>query len=266
MQKPYQEKRLRPIIISGTIALIIIIVIGILGATGFFHKNPYGKEIKIEDFSKNYPQVSTDTKDFIYSMLYNSAVFNPVVEEGVDLAKSTAVFQSNFEPQNNYNQETEVYSSIIRVDVPAVRQTFTIHFIWSTDKNNPNLEGAGDQVVIQCNLNDESTYHSTSCEDGSVKNAISEAYTKYPLINHLPIKKNYYLDDNSYISYDIIYDSNRVQEGILPIIIIDYSGGNKERAFQDIRDLGYDTKDYNIQYYTAYEYFREDEDDEVNAP
>lgn len=265
MPKPYQEKRLQPIIIFGSIILIIIITMGILGALGFFHKNPYGNGIKIEDFSKVYPQVSDNTRDFIYSMLYNSASLNPLAEENVELAKSTASFQSGYEPQNNYNQETGIYSSIIRVDVPAVRQTFTIHFLWATDSNNPNLIGGGDQVIIQCNLNNESTYHSTSCADGSLDNDISKAYTEYPLINHLPIKKNYYLEDNSYISYDIIYNSDRIQEGILPIIIIDYSGGNHERALQDIRDLGYDPKDYNIQYYTAYEYFREDEDDEVDA-
>lgn len=266
MPRPYQEKRLRPIIISGIIVFIIIIVVGVLGANGLFHKNPYGNGIKINNFSKIYPQVSSDTQDFIYSMLYNAAALNPIMEEGVNLAKSTATFQQDYTPKNNYNQETEIYSSIIRVNVPAVRQTFTIHFLWSTKDNNPNLSASGDQVVIQCALNDASTYHATSCADGLPNNAISEAYTEYPLISHLPIKKNYYLDNGDYVSYDIIYDSNNIQEGILTIIIVDYSHDNQERALQDIRDLGYDPKDYDIQYYTAYEYSQRGMNAEVDAP
>lgn len=266
MPKPYQEKRLRPLIFSGATVITIIIIIGILGANGFFHKNPYGNGIKIENFSRVYPQISSDTQDFIYSMLYNAAVLNPIMEEDVDLAKSIATFQKDYSPQNNYNQETEVYSSIIRVDVPAVRQTFTIHFLWSIKDNNPNLSESGDQVVIQCALNDASTYHATSCSDGSPDNAISKAYTEYPLISHLPIKKNYYLNDGHYVSYDIIYDSNNIQEGVLTIIIIDYSYNNQERALKDIRDLGYDPKDYNIQYYTAYEYSQQGKNKEVEAP
>lgn len=44
-------KNLKPALIAGSFLFLLLIVIGILGALGVFDRNPYGAEIKIENYN-----------------------------------------------------------------------------------------------------------------------------------------------------------------------------------------------------------------------
>ena len=70
---------------------------------------------------------------------------------------------------------------------------------------------------------------------------------KYPLLSHLPVKEDYYNDSLTYhykfdISYTIGADNTPI------IIITDYTGNNKDRAYEKIRSFNCNPEDYQIRY------------------
>ncbi len=86
-------------------------------------------------------------------------------------------------------------------------------------------------------------------EDQIKSEAMIENYNKlvekYPLVAKLPINVEYYRGYSEHIKYQISY---RVEDEEAIIVIHDYTGNNKEKAFGNIRSRGFNPEDYTIDY------------------
>lgn len=239
------QNKFKIAILTITIFLIGVLIIGILGALGIFHRNTYGPEIKITNFSKYYRQTPANIRDSIFSLLYSTAssnTNNPQV-----LESATASIIENQPITNDYDDDTNVHTSSFSVDVPAIQQSFHIQFGWSDEENNPNIN-TGNNVTITCLRGDKSSYHNNNCVDAFTSLNIQKLFIDNPILNQLPIKVSRYSDNYStYINYTIDYKIND-EETDFTITITDYTGGNRENALNEIRKRGYNPSDYTIEY------------------
>jgi len=80
---------------------------------------------------------------------------------------------------------------------------------------------------------------------------MQEAYAKLaeenPIMDHLPVSIEYYLNDYSiYVKYNIRYEVD--EDSVITIIIDDFSGGNKSLAMDKLRSFEVDISKYQIIY------------------
>lgn len=218
--------------------ILIVLFFIILSFKNLFYINKYGKEIKIDNFSKIFKKIPTLTKDLIFNSLYHSVLNN--IDKNQSIPKSGALIR---EKQHNleFNKEKNLYSGNFVVDINSIKQSYFISFYWSDDENNTYL--SGNTVNISC-LSKELSIYDFNCKDSQSKyNKILE---KNPIINSLPIDVEYYSNNyNSYTKYLITYSEN--SDNIV-INIEDYTGNNYEKALQSIKDRGYNPEDYHINY------------------
>lgn len=235
----YKEKRLKPILITGTIIFSIILTIGILGATGFFHKNPYGEQIKIPNFDRFFKNVPSDTRDSIFAALHNIALMNstsPIkpTEEKAEIRSGSI--------SNNYDQDTKItYSSFI-VDITTLQQSYFVQFEWSLN-NETNDSISGYPILVSClQPTQEKRYLNFVCNDDiTTPENVAKFFQQYPGLRQLPIIISEYSQDYSkYIQYNIEYKANEDYSDFT-ITINDYSGNNREEALKKLQELDIDT-------------------------
>lgn len=121
------------------VALVIVTLINL------FRNNPYGREIKIDNFSSFYGDAPQDIKDQIFNNLYDTVLQNigeddKIPGSGAMVRQETAVSQ--------FDKDTNVYYGSFVVDIEEIQQSYRVQFEWSSNKNNPNLGGFS--VLISC--------------------------------------------------------------------------------------------------------------------
>lgn len=236
-------ERLRPALIALVAFFIGIIIISIIAISGIFHKNPYGPETKIDNFSHYYKKVPTATRDTIFHSLHNIATLN--VENADDAPTSGATIRSN-SAEDNYDTSTNIHTGIFTVDIESIQQSFKVWFVWSDNEDNPNLSGY--QLSITCLTGAESLYGSTTCHDGSESNPTQNLYAKYPFLSELPLSVSYYGKDfSSYTSYQLSYQTDE-SDITVTFIITDYTGNSRQAALTKLQELGVNSTTDNIEY------------------
>lgn len=104
-------------------------------------------------------------------------------------------------------------------------------------------------------LNSSTEWYKTHEEDSLLLETIIPALSdkhlkslqeKYPLIQHLPINISEY--NKTYTKYTNYSISYTIEDDLIQIIITDISGDNYKTALEKIKSLGYNPKDYKIQY------------------
>ena len=239
--QPYQQNRLRPIIISAGILFVVIIVVAILGLNGFFHTNPYGQGLKIDNFSKYYPSMPQDTQDTIFASLYKTARVN--TPEGIETPTSGAQLRPSSD-SSSYNESLELHAGEFIVDIDQIQQSFKVTFSWTT-KENPGFPN--NLATIQCLLGDKSKFNSTSCTDDYSATNEQATYTLHPFLVNFPLNIAYYDNNAGYVNYKIGFTTGEDQDKVT-FIITDYTGGNKENALRTLAEKGVDTTKYDIVY------------------
>ncbi len=264
-----REAKNQKLIKVGLVALAVVIV-GIIvwfALSVIFRKNPYGGEIIIDNFDDYYGSTSQDVHDQVYNALYTVVEQN--VENQEQIPKDGALIRSG---TNSNIKQTEggVYYGDFIVDIAELEQSYQMYFEWADDKDNEDLSSYG--TLATC-IKDPTLiiYPDFDCHDIFTEDEEEEAslQQRYPLLADLPIEIDYYDDGadaeddddddddddegtGEFIHYEIMgdltYASDEATEQTLTVYIIDYTGGNEQRALQDIRDLGYNPDDYNIVY------------------
>lgn len=234
--------KFKPAIIAFAAFMVGIIIISILAISGVFHRNPYGAETKIDNFSKYFRGTPTSTQDMIFKSLHNIAALNVADDEKVP---TTATIR-NQSAENTYNSETDIHTGTFIADIEAIQQSFKVWFEWSDDQDNPNLSGY--QLSITCLIGNESLYGSTTCDDGSKNTPIQNLYSQYPFLSQFPLDVSYYSNNYaSYTSYQLSYEANESDTNIT-IIITDYTGNSYQAALTKLRELGANTSSLTIEY------------------
>ena len=240
----YSKIKIKPIhlVVISFVAILVILIV--FSVQHFINQNPYGPELKIDNFSSYFKNVPKNVQSAIFANLYQTAAIN--VPEGDEVPTSGALVQkdsanTSFEESDNY------YANGFIVDVEPIKQSFKVFFKWSTKSNNPNM--GGDSIIITCLTGANSTYKSTYCQDNTGQgNKLGKLLDKNPIVTQLPILVSEYNKDyTKYINYKIHYRINDDETKII-LIITDYTGGNRAAAIKKLQDLGYNTENYEIEY------------------
>lgn len=240
------DPRLVRIGIIGLFIAIIVLVLGVALAK-IFHRNPYGDEIKIDNFSEYYKNVPSDRQDRLYAGLYSIAASN--TEDTTLIPKAGAKVRGDT-ARTIFDEETRVYFGTFIVDIAELEQSYAVQFEWTT--NNKSVNYSGDSMLITCVSPSEAIYKNFNCQDmfTEQEKEDKELFAAYPIMKDLPIHIEYYVNGyGKYIRYDIESDLSYVDgEYSFKVIITDYSGDNFEAALKRITDLGYKLEDYEFEY------------------
>lgn len=237
------QKRFRVFITLGVILAGVTIVIGILGALGVFHKNPYGPETKIDNFREYIKDTPDDTRDAIFTSLYNTIKLN-ITEETTPPESGAYIRKDSV--TSNYNDDTKVHFNTFIVDIPDLQQSYVTQVSWSLD---PEADLGGYPILISCPTSQQNIYNFTNCKDMMNENKVTDLYVENPIMEILPIVVSYYPSKGakliSYrISYKTIDDDSKIK-----LVINDYTGGNRERAIQTLKEKGISNPEqYEIEY------------------
>lgn len=232
------KKTITPIhlVVIGFIVMVIIVII--ISAFYIFRGNPYGDQIKIDNFNSYYKDTPSDTRDAIYNTLHNIVVNNTGSE--VKIPKSGAKIREN-SITNNYNEQTNIHSYSFMVDIEELQQSYHAQIQWSDD---PEVNLGGYPILFTCPTKEQIVYDNFACTDMF----IDEKNSTNPIFSKLPVQVSYYNNDyTTYTSYSITSKTNNNDQSI-HIIITDETGGNYEAALQKLQELEINPNDYKIEY------------------
>lgn len=246
MQSP--DKRLRNIIIVGVVVFVLI-GIGLTIASILSNQNPYGKAIKIQNYSAKVKNLSKDYENNISSALYDIVNLNREDEfEGRDV--KDAFIRDSSEVQNEALANVRYQGSFI-VDIASLEQSYKVQYSYSTRENDPFI--AGYPILLSCVDKADVKYENFDCKDLVSRSEESDGTTvSDPLINSLPY---------STLSYGLLADTTSgslVLKAELRIPESDLRGdlGSKQEVVRNykrmvtdfIRTRGFDPAKYTIDY------------------
>lgn len=241
-QNPAVE--INPFILAGLLLGVVVIWLVIVSLKELFRTNPFGEQVKIDNFSRFFGDMSTENKDSIYNSLYSIVRSN--TSDDIEIPKNGAEIRAG-SANTEYNPDADTYTSTFLVDIPELQQTYNFWVYWSTDPNNQDVATAGYTVTILCPTKDQLIYPEFPCSD--MQN--SQGVTTDKILTALPIEKSYYTNNyDKYINYTIraqISDS----ASSLTIVVTSYSENTEDNysaALIELRNLGFNPDNYNIKY------------------
>lgn len=236
------QNRTKLILTISSIVFLILLTIGVMGALGFFHSNPFGASIDIDNFSRYFKDVPQEKRDAVSAALYNTITDN--LPEGATVPNSGAKIRDRSVDTQYIEASLSNYSTFL-VDIEPIQQSYRVQMSWS---NNPETTVAGYEILVTCPTEDQLIYPAFECKDMISSDPLTGLYEKDPIMRLLPLKVSYYETNTerliSYrISYKTLEDNTKIQ-----LIIDDYTGGNKENALRTLTEKGVDTTKYDIIY------------------
>lgn len=213
---------------------IVIILMAILA--NLLRGNPYGNEIVIDNFSKYVSGAPRERKDAMFARLYDIVLSNSA--EGTTMPKSGAVIRDG-SVEDGYDQDEKIYYSRFIVDIPSVQQSYSGYVAWG---NGSGADLGGYTTLYTCLPESKLIYGDFGCKD-----MFSDTVTSvHPITTKLPLTVEYYANNFSeHVKYSIKYQIN---DDKVILEIDDYTGGNRDKAFAKIRELGFNPDDYEIKY------------------
>lgn len=245
-QREINPKTVKTLFIA--ICIIIASILLIISLQRIFRGNPYGSQIKIDNFDKYFPDAPQDNKDLAFSNLYNAVVSSGIDE--ANIPKSGAIIR-NDSANYDYNSAERYYNDTAIIDIPAIQQSYRLTLIWSSEKDNEATVSAFPSQIT-CLKSDETIYPDFGCNTflQTEEDRVESLDKKYPLLTKLPIRVEYYVDGyGAHVKYNIY--SHLTGEGeneSFSVLIEDYTGGNYEPALERIRNLGFNPDYYEIEY------------------
>ncbi len=241
IQTPYPKNRLKPIIIIFILFIFIIIIISALGIAGVFHHNPYGPELKIDNYNQYIKNSPIDTRDATFTALYNTVQLN--LDKDKIPANGAKIRDQSF--VDNFQENANIHYNTFIVDIESIQQSYYAQVSWSDD---PEANLGGYPILFTCPTKEQLIYPEFNCTSLIEQNKLTQLYNKYPIIDQLPQDISYYLNNYStYVHYRITYETSE-DEISIKLIIDDYSGGNLENAKKKIRELDSKADQYPLEY------------------
>lgn len=235
---PREAKEITPIHIAILLFIIAIIILIVITLVQLFQSNPYGEQIKIDNFNQYYNKVSADIRDSIFNTLYNITSNN---NPDAQIPKSGAKIREG-SATGSYNKNTDIYTDSFIVDIEKLQQSYVFQISWSPNKNNQYLEDISYPVLATCPIPEQLIYASFNCIDGFS----NEGIYNDPIMSILPMNVSYYENNYSvYVAYSII---SQVKDDKLTIIINDETGGNYDAAISKLKAEGINPDNYTIVY------------------
>ena len=179
---------------------------------------------------------------FIITNAQKTAVVNILVAP----SSSTISINGKKYTNGNYKVRPGSYQAVISKDgfesqtidfeATEAEETFIYTYLEQTDGDDWYENNEGDNM-IRGSINAYKT-----------EKKVTELYNSTPIISILPITVDYYTSNYSEhikytISYQIADDNSKIT-----LLVTDYTGGNYNRATNNLSDRGYNIKDYEINY------------------
>ncbi len=220
--------------------IIIVLPLIVFLFANIFKKNPYGNELRIDNFSDIFPNAPEDTRDSVFAGLYGIVEKNMENSDSSLMPESGALIRDG-SWSNQYDEEQNLHIGKFIVDIDSVKQSYSGYFKWSNDKNNPYFYG--NYVGFNCISEQDKIYEDFVCIDQYSDSSVE----KFPITKQLPITVEYYSENySSYTKYFIGYVL--IDDEKIVLKITDYTGGNYDNAISKIKELGFDPNDYEIRY------------------
>ena len=200
------------VIISVVILFIAFFILFIIRPN-----NGYGNEVGINNYDKYISNLPADRRNSINSTLYNIIKNN--LKSGNPKVKDATIREKSV--INNYNKITNVNSGTFIVDIPSIKQSYSIYFEWSADINNVNLSGY--TAAASCLSKDKLIYGDFGCKDDFTNNKTNNDSSI--ILDYLP-----YSTFNYTITADL-NDNNKVSLNVAMILYsTDTRDGNRDNS------------------------------------
>lgn len=237
---PSRQSTLSPLHLMIGIGVLIIGIIVIIGLIQIFHRNPYGPETKIDNFSQYYRQTPTDIRDLTFNQLYGIIANN--LPEDTKVPTSGAKIRKDTNT-NQYDSSSDINYYTFMVDIESIKQSYYVQISWSKNSDNNALDGY--PILISCPKPNQLIYEEFSCQDSQT----SLGNSSDPAFNVLPITVAYYTANNNFVKYKIsCHTDSDESDATMYINIDDETGNNYEAAIAKIRELGLNPDNYTIEY------------------
>ena len=221
----------------------IVLALGLLVYSLYeiFRPNPYGNEIKIDNFAEYFGDTPRDEKDGLFAGLYNIVADNAEANGLNEIPKSGAMIRDG-SAANEYNETENLHVGKFIVDIESIGQSYAGYFEWSNDNNNAYFSGY--TMLYTCLVKEDLIFGQFKCNDMFADSVT----TKFPITQYLPDVVDYFSDDYAdHTNYRLTYQLNE-DETEITLIITDYTGGNYQNALDRIKSFGYNPEDYTIEY------------------
>lgn len=228
--------------IKAIIIVFVIIALGFLiySLYEIFRPNPYGDEIKIDNFAEYFSDVPRDKRDALFAGLYNIVADNAEANGLSEIPRSGAMIRGG-SAVSEYNELDKLHVGEFIVDIESIGQSYAGYYEWS---NNNEASFSGYTTLYTCLVKEDLIYGSFSCND-MVSDSVT---TKFPITQYLPDTVDYFsYDYSNHTNYKIAYSLNEDETKII-LTVTDYTGGNLQEALDRIRSFGFNPDDYAIEY------------------
>lgn len=240
--------RIHPAIVAIFGLILGALIFGILAFTGIINFNPYGKGIRINNFSHHFQNVPRSNRNELYANLYK------IVDENTPSKFNVhdATIRDDSVVIKNYENDNISYGEFI-VDIPSLSQSYRGQFTWSPDSDK-NATLTDHNNIITCLATFDLVYDSFGCRNIVTDNSYYSLAGKYPVLRSLPIKVSNYDDEGNRHEYTITYRPTDNNSDIT-LIISDKTGGNLDSALEYLKKIGVNMENTKISYidYKAFE-------------
>lgn len=242
------QNKIKTFAIFGSIGFIVLVLIIFLIIKNL-NTNQYGNQIVINNFSNYYPNTPAERKESIFATLFRAVTDN--VDDINQIPKNGALIREGAQGPD-FDEKTGITHINFYVDIDSIQQSYQVQYEWANNEaNQANLSGY--QGLVTC-IRDPNyiIYKDFQCQDMFTNDRYSTLAQTYPIIKDLPLVVDEYSDGyGTYTYYTISYDAINQDPKNFKLIIMDYTGGNYQKALDAIRKLGYDPKSYTIEYTDA---------------
>lgn len=152
------KKDVNPLILIGIGFALLVIIVLIITFKNLFRKNPYGEEIRIDNFSQYYSDVPGDEQDKIFHELYETVSENT---HDIEKMPSSGALVRDGTTNYEYDRDAYVHYGNFVVDIESLKQSYQVQFNWSNKENSIN----GYSVIVGCVSASQQIYPFDNCED-----------------------------------------------------------------------------------------------------
>ena len=218
-------------LVGGIVALVIIVI-----SVVFIIRNNYLYQFEVvgvENYSDKLPgEMKENLEKQLRGLL--RAKFDVGEDEII-----TAQMRGETYKQDSSN---DVTTASFLLDIDDYQQTYNVVMSWS-DK-----VVISDAILISCPEERLMKYPDAKCLSMYDTSQDLKNISDNPIYKELPVVVNEFdFGERKSIHYELRGYFNADNE--LVLMIVDYSGGNYENGLEIVRKLGYNPKDYSIQYY-----------------
>lgn len=192
-----------------TVSLFLIIIIIIFAGYIINSRNTYGEEVKINNYDKYINILPNDRKNAINNSLYN-IIKNNLNSDNINI--QDAIIRDG-SVTTDYNKSTSIYAGSFIVDIPSIKQSYSVTYEWSSIENNINLSGYS--ATVSCLSSDKLIYSDFNCKDDFINtdktsNEILLDSLPYSTFNYT-ITANIEKDNKIKLNIDMILYSSDTQ-------------------------------------------------------